>query len=166
MPKVLKSNCKKLWRLSTCKKLTSSLTSFLRYWKDIASLLFWELWECLTITIKITVSVCSKLSCLSACKKINFVPHVFLEILQRYATYFGYFGYAWLHTPKLIVSTCRRLRCFFVNLGKNKFSREKELCQFLNTPIIYHRAKNQKSNEPFLRKMPNWQTDWHTTVIL
>ena len=24
-------------------------------------------------------------------------------------TYFRYFGYTWLHTPKIIVSTCRRL---------------------------------------------------------
>ena len=26
-------------------------------------------------------------------------------------SYFGYFGHAWLHTPKMIVSTCRRFRC-------------------------------------------------------
>ena len=93
-------------------------------------------------------------------KKINFVLHVFLEILQRYCkfgfgtfgmsgyahpkwyyhlvenvfiylqaknqlqfpmllwryckdmqTYFGYFWHAWLHSPKMIVSTCRRLPC-------------------------------------------------------
>ena len=69
MPKVLKSTCRKLWCLSACKKSTSSLTSFLRYCKDIANLLFWELWECLTIPIKIIVSICSMLSCLSACKK-------------------------------------------------------------------------------------------------
>ena len=29
-------------------------------------------------------------------------------------------------------------------LGKNEFSFKKLLCQFLNIPIIYHRAKNQK----------------------
>ena len=28
--------------------------------------------------------------------------------------------------------------------GKNEFSWEKELCQFLNIPIMYHRAKNKK----------------------
>ena len=45
-------------------------------------------------------------------------------------------------------------------LGKNKFSWKTRLCQFLNIPIIYHHAKNQKkTNEPFLRKMPNWQMD-------
>ena len=43
--------------------------------------------------------------------------------------------------------------------------------QFLNIRIIYHHAKNQKkTNELFLRKMPNRLTDgqidgW-TTVIL
>ena len=33
---------------------------------------------------------------------------------------------------------------FFQNLGKNVFSSKKGLCQFLDTPIIYYRAKNQK----------------------
>ena len=141
------------------KKLTSSLTSFLRYCKDIANLLFWKLWECLTMPMKIIVSVCSKLSCLSAWKKIKFITYFFLQILQRNSklvllgtldmpgyvhskwyyqlvgnfyvylhakirlhpssffleilqSYFGYFGHAWshTHTPKMIVSTCRRLR--------------------------------------------------------
>ena len=26
-------------------------------------------------------------------------------------TYFGYFGHAWLHTPKMIVSICKKLWC-------------------------------------------------------
>ena len=66
------------------KKLTSTLISFLRHCKDIANLLFSELWECLTII----VSTCSKLSCLSACKKINFITHFFLKILQRNSALF------------------------------------------------------------------------------
>ena len=44
-------------------------------------------------------------------QKINFTIHAFMEILQWYETYFGYFGHAWLHSPKMIVSTCRRLQC-------------------------------------------------------
>ena len=67
-------------------KSTSSLTSLFRCCKDITNLLFWKLWECLTITIKIIaskLSICSKLSCLSACKKINFITQFFLKILQR-----------------------------------------------------------------------------------
>ena len=44
--------------------------------------------------------------------------------------------------------------------AKMNFPRKKGLCQFLNISIIFHRAKNQeKSNEPLLRKTPNWQTD-------
>ena len=43
---------KKLLGLSACKKSTSALTSFLRYCQDIANLLFWEIWECLTNPIK------------------------------------------------------------------------------------------------------------------
>ena len=31
---------------------------------------------------------------------------------------------------------------FCPNSGKNEFSWKKELCQFLDIPIIYHRAEN------------------------
>ena len=44
---------------------------------------------------------------------------------------------------------------FCPNLGKNKFSRKKGLCQLSNIPIIYIVQKIKKTNEPFLRKMPN-----------
>ena len=46
--------------------------------------------------------------------------HAFLEILQRYAHFFlwffGYFEHTWLHTPRMIVSTCRRLWCLSASL--------------------------------------------------
>ena len=86
-------------------KSTSSLTSFLRYCKDIVNLLFWELWECLTIPIKIIVSICSKLLCLSACKKINFFTHFFLKIMQRNSklVILGNLSMPG-HAPKMIVS--------------------------------------------------------------
>ena len=67
-PKVLKSTCRKLMFICT-QKLTSSLTSLLRYWKDIANLLFWELWECMNIPSIIIASACRKFSSLSTCKK-------------------------------------------------------------------------------------------------
>ena len=51
------------------KKSNSSVTSFLRYCKDIANLLLWELCKCLAIPIKTIVSICSTFSCLSVCKK-------------------------------------------------------------------------------------------------
>ena len=56
---------------------------------------------------------------------------------------------------------------FLPKLGKNEFSLKKELCQFLDIPIIYHRAKNQKKTmEQFLRKTPKWETDRQMTLIL
>ena len=39
-------------------------------------------------------------------------PYAFMEILQRYETYFGYFGHAWLHSHIMIVSPCRRLHVY------------------------------------------------------
>ena len=62
-------SCRKIWCLSIYQKSTSSLTSFLRYCKDIANLPFWEIGECLTISIKVKVSICRKLLCLYGCKK-------------------------------------------------------------------------------------------------
>ena len=74
------------------------LTSFLRYCKDIANLLFWVLWECLVMPInndsitlwenlmpKILKLTCGKLWCLSSCKKINFISDFFLRYCQNIA---------------------------------------------------------------------------------
>ena len=89
------ANLYKLSCLSACKKWTLSLTSFLRYRKDIANL-----WTC------------RKLSCLSPSKKINFVSKFFWGYCKdTQPFYFSYFGHAWLCTPKMIVTTCRKLRC-------------------------------------------------------
>ena len=38
----------------------------------------------------------------------------------------------------------------------------KKSCQLLNIPIIQHREKIRKTNDTFLRKMPNWQTSRQT----
>ena len=95
--------------LCTCKKSTSSLTSFLKYCKDIENLLFWELWECLIIPIKIILPIISKLPCLSECKKLTSS----LNSFSRYC--FGYSGNAWLCKPKVILSKCRKLHCSFVS---------------------------------------------------
>ena len=65
MPKVLKATL-----ILTCmQKINLPLSSILRYCTDIVNLLFWELWKCLTISIKIIGSICSKFSCLPPCKK-------------------------------------------------------------------------------------------------
>ena len=50
---------------------TSFLTSFLRYCKNKANVLCSEIWECLTIFIKIIVSICCKLAWLPVWKKKN-----------------------------------------------------------------------------------------------
>ena len=46
--------------------------------------------------------------------KNNCILPVFLEILQRYCklVVFGTFGHVWLRTPKVILSSCKRLLCF------------------------------------------------------
>ena len=83
MLKVLKSIYGKVWCLSACKSSTSSLTSFLRYCKDIANLLFSELWEWSTISIKnhsINLQETFMLVCM---QQIKFIIHFFLKILQR-----------------------------------------------------------------------------------
>ena len=46
---------------------------------------FWELWESLTIPSKIIVSVCKKLSCLSACKKSTSSLASFLRYCKEIA---------------------------------------------------------------------------------
>ena len=50
-------------------------------------------------------------------------------------------------------------RALSANLGKNGFSMKKELCQFLNIPIIYHRAKNQKKIMSHSDRRRNRRTD-------
>ena len=136
MPKVLKSTDMKLLCLSASKKLTSFLTSFQRYCKDIANLLFWELSECCTITIKkyqyqflasfhaylhvknqlhhslLTQHIPKKQqnAFVFICwQKINFIPMLLWRYCKDMQTYFGYFGHAWLQSTKMIVSPCRML---------------------------------------------------------
>ena len=126
MPKVLKSTCRKLWCLSACKKSTSSLTYFLRYCKDITNLLFWEFWECLTIPIKIIVSVYSMLSCLSACKKSTSSFIYFLRYCREIANL-------------LFLSICTRLATHL-----------KWQYHFEETFDVYQQAKNQLHLSHFL----------------
>ena len=85
--KVLKSTCRKPSCLSACKKSASSLTSFLRYCKEIANLLFWVLYASL-VTHTQNDSIISQKTFAFICRQKNhLIPHVFLEILQRYANF-------------------------------------------------------------------------------
>ena len=62
--------------------------------------------------------------CLSVYLQAKNQPHPsyftwdIVKILQT--RYFGFFGHAWLRTPKLILSTCRKLLC--LSAGKKKSS--------------------------------------------
>ena len=92
--------------MSICmQKINFIFNFFKRYCQDIANLLFWELWECLTISIKIALAICSKLSCLSTCKKSTLSPNSFLTYWKEIAN-----GHAWPHTPKLIITIWRNDR--------------------------------------------------------
>ena len=56
----------------------------LKYYKDIPNLLFWVFKHAWLHTPRKILSTCKKR--LFICRqKINFIPHVFLEILQSYA---------------------------------------------------------------------------------
>ena len=70
-----------LWRLSVGKRPTSSFMFSLTCYKNVINLLFWVLWVCLATHTQIDtfVFICRQ--------KINFILHVFLEILQRYANF-------------------------------------------------------------------------------
>ena len=75
------------------KKSTSSFMLSLRYCNDITNVLFFVLWAWLathtqsdTINLKRTFVFISR-------QKVNFILHVFLEILQRYANFS--FGVLW-----------------------------------------------------------------------
>ena len=50
--KLIVSTYRKTWFWSACKKSSSYLPSFLWFCKDIANLLFWVLWACLTTPTK------------------------------------------------------------------------------------------------------------------
>ena len=82
IPKVLKFTFRKLWSLSTCKKSISSLTAFLSLVKTSQTCYFGNFGNAWPSPIKIILSICSKLSCLSACKKST-ITQFFLKILQR-----------------------------------------------------------------------------------
>ena len=120
IPKVLKLTCRKLWCLSACKKSTSSLTSFMRYYKGIANFLFWEFWESLSIPIKNHCINFKENFMLICMQKINFISNVFLEIFQR--------------NSKLVI---------LGHLGMLGHTHIKWKYQFLKISDVYLQAKNQ-----------------------
>ena len=78
-----------IWRnrLSADKKSTSSFTFSLRYCKDTVNLFFWVIWACLATHTQSDNKYLWKTFVLIWRQKINFIPHAFLEILQRYCNF-------------------------------------------------------------------------------
>ena len=76
-----------LWRLSAGKKSTSSFLFSLKYCKDIVTLFFESFENALLWTLKVIVSSCSKLLCLSADKKSTLSP-TFSGDIARYTNLF------------------------------------------------------------------------------
>ena len=79
-----------IWRnlldLSTGKKSTLSFTFSLRYCKDIANLLFSVLWTCLATHTQGDTIHLQKTFLFICMQIINFILHVFLEILERHTS--------------------------------------------------------------------------------
>ena len=74
------------------KKTTSFFLFSLRYFKDIANLLFWVLWVSLVTHIKNTITLLKTFVLI--CRQNNhFNPMFFMEILQSYANFL--FGMLW-----------------------------------------------------------------------
>ena len=155
----------------------------LRYYKDIVNLLFWVLWECLAKHTQSDTINLQKTFVFFCRQKINFTRIFFWRYCKDIQnSYFGYFGHAWLHTPKMIASACRRLLClsacqktfiihFFLEILhiKNELSWKNRFCQFLDITIIYHRAENQENLlSHFWKKTrrTDGRTDRKTTEIL
>ena len=57
------------------------------------------------------LSTCRKPFCLFGGKKSTSSLMLSWRYCKDMQIYFGYFGHAWFHTPKMIVSACARLRC-------------------------------------------------------
>ena len=100
--------------------------------QDLANLLFWVMQTCLAMPSRLIGSTCTKVWCLSACKKnqlhssvlfwdtnifklpilgtlgISFL-HPFLRYKKLQISYFGYFRHIWLWPVKMTLSACRKL---------------------------------------------------------
>ena len=71
-----------LWFLSVREKPTSFFPFSLKYCKDIANLLFWVLWECLTISHQKSRHQSVGNFMLICMQKINFITDFFFKMLQ------------------------------------------------------------------------------------
>ena len=104
-------NLKKFLTFICCsQKIKFILTFFLRYYKDIVNLMFWVHWVCLDTQIQSDTINLQKTLVFICRQKINFTTMLFWRYCKDMQTsYYGYIKHTWLHTPKIIVLTCRRL---------------------------------------------------------
>ena len=74
----------------------------LRYWKDIANLLFWVLWACLAMQTQSDNIKLNSFGVYLQEKKATSSPMFYWRYYKDMQTHFGYFGQAWLCKPKMI----------------------------------------------------------------
>ena len=79
--KVMPPACRKRWCLSSCKKPYLHLTSFLKYYENIANLLFWVLW---TNLLKTLMFICKQ--------KLNSISHFFYRYCYTYYKFYNLIG--------------------------------------------------------------------------
>ena len=104
-------NLKQPFMLICMQKINFITHFFRKILQRNSKLLFWVFWACLATHTQSDTTNLKKTFMFICRQKINFIPYAFLEMLQRYGNLFGYFGHAWIHTPKMIVSICRKLWC-------------------------------------------------------
>ena len=128
--------CIKLRCLSAYQKQTSSLTSFLRYH---------ILKNPVTWLVDSILANNSRTRILPDMGNINNISFHF-RLFQRKTNEKPYFGAI--------------LGAFCLNSGKNEFSWKKGSASFRYSNYLPSSHKSEKTIEPFLRKTPNWRTDW------
>ena len=117
----MKWTCGKLWCLCACKKSTSSLTSFLRYCKNIANLLFSKLWECLTIPIKNHSINFQETFMLICMQQITHSLTFFFRYCKEISSLLFWVIWASLVTPKKIEWIWRNLWCLSASKKPTSF---------------------------------------------
>ena len=153
-PKMIVSSCRRFQCLFACQKWSSSLTSSLRYYilKNHA------IWQHFGLLLKTQ----------------NFVRYEIGGEISIISFQFRFFPRK--TNDKIFEKTKKKIfrghfRLFLPKFGQKWIFLEKNLCQFLNIPIIYHDTKkSEKTNEPPLRKILNcWMdrlTDGQTMEVL
>ena len=109
--------------------------------------LFWVLWTCLVTLIQNDSITLQKTLMFICVQKINFIIHFFLMILQ-FSEHCNLIDWWYFDKKTNMTKFIEKPKkpYFGAILGpfcKNEFFWKKRLCQFFNTRIIYHCAKNK-----------------------